>query len=129
MSASNPEPSRLDQLLTAQTRRLAANARQPHRLLVWDSVRQQGLVELELPELLEHYPCHGEQARWRPDDVVALLEAKAQQWRRTMVALQRLRQEPGSQPSGGTVLLVVPGSNHAPLEQAALAISLGSPGA
>lgn len=114
----------LDQLLAEQATRVERNAQQPHRLLIWDSDRDRELLELELPELLEQYPCHGEQARWRPDDVVALLESKAQQWRRTMVALEVLRQHPAAHPSAGTVLLVVPRPEHAPLEQADLTIGL-----
>lgn len=114
----------LDQRLADQAARLAANAQQPHRLLVWDSQRDGGLQELELPELLDHYPCHGEQARWRPDDVVALLESKAHCWRQTMGALELLRHMPAAHPSAGTVLLLVPEPEHAPLELAALTISL-----
>lgn len=118
------EQTLLDQLLAEQATRVERNAQQPHRLLVWDSDRDRDLLELELPELLDQYPCHGEQARWRPDDVVALLESKAQQWRRTMVALEVLREHPAAHPSAGTVLLVVPRPEHAPLEQADLTIGL-----
>jgi len=124
---SDEEETALEQLLAQQATRVEANAQVPHRLLVWDPGQDPGLLELELPELLEIYPCEGEQARWRPDDVVALLEAKARQWRRTMVALEVLRERPTAHPSAGTMLLVVPHPPQAPLEQAALAISLSRP--
>ena len=94
----------------------------------WSGIRQRAppLQELEILDLVERYPCRGEGARWTCEDFVVLLEARRQNWRRTVVALEVLQQRPESTPTGGTVLLLVPPEPQAPLEQLELAVTLGA---
>jgi hypothetical protein len=117
----------LEDLLSRQAPLIEANALEGGQLLlVWDPSGQPPLQELEILEVVERYPCRGSEGRWTCDDFVALLEARRQNWRRTLVALEVLQEHPESTPTGGTVLLVVPADPQAPLEQLELAVTLGT---
>lgn len=117
----------LEDLLTRQAPLIEANALEGGRLvLVWDPAQRPPLQELEILDLIERYPCRGEGARWTCEDFVVLLEARRQNWRRTVVALEVLQQRPESTPTGGTMLLLVPPEPQAPLEQLELAVTLGA---
>jgi hypothetical protein len=118
----------LDSLLASEASLLEANALDGNYLLVWDPAEASPLREMEILDVLERYPCRGEAARWSCDDFVALLEGKILQWRKTMVALEILQEQPGTRPAASTMVLLVPEDPEAPLEQLEVGVTL-SPGA
>ncbi len=117
----------LDSLLASEASLLEANALDGNDLLVWDPTETPPLREMEILDVLERYPCRGEAARWSCDDFVALLEGKILQWRKTMVALDILQEQPGTRPSASTMVLLVPEDPAAPLEQLEVGVTLRPP--
>jgi hypothetical protein len=118
------EETNLERLLAREAPLIEANALEASYLLVWDPAEHPQLREMEILDLLERYPCRGEEARWTADDFVALLEAKTQLWRRTIVALEILQERPDTQPAASTVILVVPESQDTALEHLEVNVSL-----
>ena len=117
----------LDTLLASEASLLEANALDGNYLLVWDPAEAPPLREMEILDVLERYPCRGEAARWNCDDFVALLEGKILQWRKTMVALEILQEQPGTRPAASTMVLLVPEDPGAPLEQLEVGVTLSPP--
>jgi hypothetical protein len=117
----------LDTLLASEASLLEANALDGNYLLVWDPADAAPLREMEILDVLERYPCRGEGARWTCDDFVALLEGKILQWRKTMVALEILQEQPGTRPAASTMVLLVPADPDAPLEQLEVGVTLSPP--
>lgn len=117
----------LDTLLASEASLLEANALDGNYLLVWDPAEAPPLREMEILDVLERYPCRGEAARWNCDDFVALLEGKILQWRKTMVALEILQEQPGARPAASTMVLLVPEDPAAPLEQLEVGVTLSPP--
>ncbi|KEF43252.1 MAG: hypothetical protein ER33_00475 [Cyanobium sp. CACIAM 14] len=122
------EEMALESLLASEARLLEANALDGNCLLVWDPTEDAPLQEMEILDVLERYPCRGESARWTCDDFVALLEGKILQWRKTMVALEILQEQPDTRPAASTMVLVVPEDPEAPLQQVEVGVTL-TPGA
>jgi hypothetical protein len=118
------EERSLDDVLARQAPLIEANALESALVLVWDPGLSPPLQEREILDLLALHPCRGEGARWSADDFVALLEGKWQQWRRTIVALEILQEQPDSHPTAGTVILVVPPDETVPLQQLEVAVTL-----
>jgi hypothetical protein len=118
------EETNLERLLASEAPLIEANALEASYLLVWDPAEHPHLREMEILDLLERYPCRGEDARWTTDDFVALLEGKTQLWRRTIVALEILQERPDTQPAASTVILVVPEALENPLEHLEVNVSL-----
>lgn len=114
----------LDSLLASEASLLEANALDGNYLLVWDPADVSPLREMEILDVLERYPCRGEAARWTCDDFVALLEGKILQWRKTMVALEILQEQPDTLPTASTMVLLVPEDPEAPLEQLEVGVTL-----
>jgi hypothetical protein len=117
----------LDSLLAREASLLEANALDGNDLLVWDPTETPPLQEMEILDVLERYPCRGDGARWSCDDFVALLEGKILQWRKTMVALDILQEQPGTRPSASTMVVLVPEDPAAPIEQLEVGVTLRPP--
>jgi len=56
--------------------KLIDNATDADTVLVRDPSGSPELQEIGILELLQRYPCCGSEARWSPDDAIALLETK-----------------------------------------------------
>ncbi len=59
------------------TQKLIDNATDPDTVLVRDPSATPELQEIGILELLQRYPCRGNDARWSSDDAIAFLETKA----------------------------------------------------
>ena len=87
----------------------------PHAILVWDSARSPVIEAVEILELLGRYPCGGEGCQWSPEDLVAILSEKRNQYRKSIASHAISDDDPSIGPACGTVLLVVsptPGKPH-----------------
>ncbi|QPN58854.1 hypothetical protein H8F24_06770 [Synechococcus sp. CBW1002] len=61
----------------SDNQKLIDNATDPDTVLVRDPSATPELQEIGILELLQRYPCRGNDARWSPDDAIAFLETKA----------------------------------------------------
>jgi hypothetical protein len=87
----------------------------PHAILVWDSARSPVIEAVEILELLGRYPCGGEGCQWSPEDLVAILSEKRNQYRKSIASHSISDDDPSISPACGTVLLVAnpkPGRPH-----------------
>ena len=87
----------------------------PHAILVLDSVRSPVIESVEILELLGRYPCSGEGCQWSPEDLVAILSEKRNQYRKSIASHSISDDDPSISPACGTVLLVAnpkPGRPH-----------------
>lgn len=117
---SEQHPSSSDELLLALLdgpfRRLRDdNHVDPHAILVWDSSRSPVIESVDFLELLGRYPCGGAGSRWSPEDLVAILNEKRNQYRKSLASHAISDDDPSISPACGTVVLVVspkPGRPH-----------------
>ena len=79
----------------------------PHAILVWDSTRSPVIEAVEILELLGRYPCGGDGCQWSPQDLVAILSEKRNQYRKSMASHAISDDDPLITPACGTVVLVI----------------------
>lgn len=79
----------------------------PTSLLVWDTLSQPVIQAIEFPELLRLYPCGRSGAQWMPDDYVAILQEKWDQYRKSVASHEISDDAPTLTPMCGTVVLIV----------------------
>jgi hypothetical protein len=79
----------------------------PHSILVYDPSREPIVEAVEILELLARYPCKGFNAQWSPDDVVEILQAKYNQYRKSMASHEISDEEESMTPACGTVVLII----------------------
>lgn len=79
----------------------------PYAILVWDSARSPVIEAVEILELLGRYPCGGEGCQWSPEDLLAILSEKRNQYRKSIASHSISDDDPSISPACGTVLLVV----------------------
>ena len=87
----------------------------PHAILVWDSARSPVIEAVEILELLGRYPCGVEGCQWSSEDLVAILNEKRNQYRKSIASHSISDDDPSISAACGTVLLVVnpkPGRPH-----------------
>jgi hypothetical protein len=117
---SSQQPGASDELLLALLdgpfkRVRDDNHVDPHAILVWDSARSPVIEAVEILELLGRYPCGGDGSQWSPEDLVAILSEKRNQYRKSIASHAISDDDPSIGPACGTVLLVVsptPGKPH-----------------
>lgn len=80
----------------------------PHRILVWDQQCEPVIHALPILDLLGQYPCGtGEDAQWSAEDLLAILTSKRDLLRMSQVAHEISDQLADSEPTCGTVVLII----------------------
>ena len=109
---TSPQPDSSDELLLALLdgpfkRVRDDNHVDPHAILVWESARSPVIEAVEILELLGRYPCGGDGSQWSPQDLVAILSEKRNQYRKSMASHSISDDDPLITPACGTVVLVI----------------------
>mgnify|MGYP006278668333 CR=1 FL=1 len=87
----------------------------PHRILVWDRLREPVIQAVPFLELLGRYPCgDAEEAQWCGDDLLEILQCKRDMLRMSLVAHDIADALSDAEPMCGTVVLIISPNRQEP---------------